>query len=153
MTRRTCGREPEVLRAVNGGRREEMLEHLAQCGSCQQAVTVAELLHTAADLEETPLPDPGRIYWRAQLMQRWALAERATRSIRLVQRIAATAAIGLAVALVAAAWPVLAAAMRLISLPAIDAPGAGIAGATTAGVTLLVVTLVMCWWTASLDDV
>ena len=80
MLHRTCAQQPDILSAVAAGREGEalMAAHLAACPSCrEQAHAISWMRHLAAAPEPShPLPDPGVIWWKAQLLRRWQ-AERA----------------------------------------------------------------------------
>jgi hypothetical protein len=91
MTGAACDRESAVLRALHGALwTDELRDHVAECESCSDLVAVTGFLRdTAAAVDDDPvLPDPGYIWWRAQLAARAADAERATRGIVICQRIA-----------------------------------------------------------------
>ena len=150
MIDRTCGREPEVLRAAPAGWPHELREHAERCPSCQEALWLAEWFGAPSHDADAPLPEPGRIFWRAQLLQRRRLAERATRSIRLVQQITLAAALVVSVAVTAAAWPALAGTARFIVSGGSGGPG--MLPGMVVLLTLLAVTIVLCWWTANAED-
>jgi len=80
MLHRTCAQLPDILSAVAAGREGETLvaAHLAACPSCrEQADAISWMRRLAAAPEPShPLPDPGVIWWKAQLLRRWQ-AERA----------------------------------------------------------------------------
>jgi predicted anti-sigma-YlaC factor YlaD len=75
MLHRTCAQQPDILSAVAAGREGEalMAAHLAACPSCrEQAAAISWMRHLAAAPEPShPLPDPGVIWWKAQLLRRW----------------------------------------------------------------------------------
>jgi hypothetical protein len=151
MIQRTCGREPEILRTARTAWRRDLREHAAGCVSCQEALWLAEQLGgPAQDADEAPLPEPGRIYWRAQLLQRRTLADRATRSIRMVQQISVAAALVVIAAVTVAAWPAVEGAARLIVSGGSSGPR--VLPGMVVLLTLLAVTIVLCWWTANAED-
>jgi hypothetical protein len=150
MMRQICVREPDVIREARMNRRGPAWDHLAACPSCQEAVAVAEML-ASVDEDAVRLPDAGLLYWRAQLRQRRTLAERATSSIRLVQRMAAAAAGVIVLAAGTAAWPLLARVLPAVPAPAAHS-SAGLVAASSIAAGLLAVTLVMCWWTATVVE-
>ena len=151
MIDRTCGREPEILRAARTAWPRALRDHAAGCVSCQEALWLAEQLGgPAPDADEAPLPEPGRLYWRAQLLQRRTLADRATRSIRMVQQITVAAALALIAGVTVAAWPVVEGAARLMASG--GSVGPGTLPGTVVLLTLLAVTIVLCWWTANAED-
>jgi predicted anti-sigma-YlaC factor YlaD len=75
MLHHTCAQQPDILSAVAAGREGEalMAAHLAACPSCrEQAAAISWMRHLAAAPEPShPLPDPGVIWWKAQLLRRW----------------------------------------------------------------------------------
>lgn len=106
-----CEREPEVLREVRAGRwpqaaDEELRHHAASCAVCADAVLVAQCLAREARLErEAPLPHPGLIWWRAEIMARRDAAGRATRPIAIAEWIGIACGLALAFAAVIFEWP------------------------------------------------
>jgi predicted anti-sigma-YlaC factor YlaD len=72
---RTCAQQPDILSAVAAGRERETLvaAHLAACPSCrEQADAICWMRKLAAAPEPShPLPDPGVIWWKTQLLRRW----------------------------------------------------------------------------------
>jgi hypothetical protein len=70
-----CAQQPDVLSALAAGREGAalMAAHLAACPSCrEQADAISWMRHMAAAPEPShPLPDPGVIWWKAQLLRRW----------------------------------------------------------------------------------
>lgn len=105
MTRLTCNREQDVVRALRAGRLSEPVRaHVAGCAACQETSVVAEaLLADAARLaRETALPDPTNVWIKAQILARWHAAERATRPIAAVEWAAVACAVALGA--IALAW-------------------------------------------------
>ena len=79
MTGRTCDKERAVRSMVRSGQDDPALrDHLARCESCRQDAEVAAWMIAFAELPAEParLPDPGLLWWKAQLLRRWQ-AERA----------------------------------------------------------------------------
>jgi hypothetical protein len=75
MLNRTCAQQPDVLSSVAAGREREILvaAHLEACPSCrEQADAICWMRKLAAAPGPShPLPDPGVIWWKAQLLRRW----------------------------------------------------------------------------------
>jgi predicted anti-sigma-YlaC factor YlaD len=75
MLHRTCAQQPDILSAVAAGRKRETLvaAHLAGCPSCREQADAISWMRQLADAPEPshPLPDPGVIWWKAQLLRRW----------------------------------------------------------------------------------
>jgi hypothetical protein len=149
---RACQREAEMLRSIRVGRSADADEHFRTCVACRDAVTIAEFLNPATEPADEELPDPGRIYWRARLLQRRALADRATRPIRWVQQLAYAAVTAVVLALAVTVWRAISPMSRLtpfwISTPA----DSHVAAAVMLGFAMLSVSIVIGWWTAGVDD-
>src|SRR5687768_10766584 len=142
-----CQREAEMLRILRLGTTAEAVEHLQNCAACREAFTIAELFKETTESEGQDLPDPGRIYWRALLLQRRALAERATQPIRWVQRVTLAAVTGLTLAAVVALWRVTD-LVRLTRFWMSTSSESHIASAAMLGFSMLAVSIVIWWWTA-----
>jgi predicted anti-sigma-YlaC factor YlaD len=100
MMSRICEREPEMLEAAARGQArgqarddhqtrstndgDAVVTHLASCASCRDAVAavawMCEMADTSVDAPH-PLPDPGVIWWKAQLLRRWESERRAVAPI------------------------------------------------------------------------
>jgi len=113
MKHKGCENEVRILEALALGVAPEAMEeplrrHIAGCASCAEAVSVYELFQQ--DCEQlsaaAPLPNAGRVWWRATLAARRAAAERALRPIHVAERFALAVGAGALVALLffAAPW-------------------------------------------------
>jgi len=153
----SCPHEAAVLAAVRprpGQRGAETSEplapelsaHLAGCAPCRRAAALSGVLGRLATVDEDPLPDPSRLYWRARVLARLGeqqeAAERATRPLAWAQRAAAVLAAGAATAALAVGWDLVASLLgRLPSVgpaaavdpSALAALAAGLAVALLAG--------------------
>ncbi len=95
MPTRECERESEVVAAARQTSREPdaaLRAHLRTCDSCREAFDVARFMISLAaeteDLAEShPLPEPGQLWWKARLLQRWEDQSRATAPLDLMQRV------------------------------------------------------------------
>ena len=84
MTGRVCDKERAVRDMVRAGQDDPALrDHLARCESCRQDAEVAAWMIAFAELPVEPvrLPDPGMLWWKAQLLQRWDAQRRAAEPI------------------------------------------------------------------------
>ena len=124
-TMRECPQESEALAALLAGSLgADLKRHVAQCPECREVMAVATWLQgVARETDVGPLPEAGRIRWRAQVERRLearrSLAERAARPIRWFER-GAAAAIVIATAGVLRAYgvPTADAALERLSDPA-----------------------------------
>ena len=104
MKNSSCVHEEAVAAAARSGQwTPELQTHRDGCMTCAEVtLVVAAMAADAGELMDLdrPLPDPGVIWFRAQLADRENKLRRATRAIVWVQRatIAAAAAVGLAFA-------------------------------------------------------
>lgn len=90
MAGRTCDKESAVRSMVRSGQDDPALhEHLARCEACRQDAEVAAWMIAFAELPADPakLPDPGMLWWKAQLLQRWDAQRRATEPIETGQQV------------------------------------------------------------------
>ncbi len=74
MFSRICTHERACVAAAEGGAPDPAVQaHLASCPSCREAAAVAQSLAMLATTAGEPhaLPDPGVIWWKAQLLRRW----------------------------------------------------------------------------------
>lgn len=81
MLHRACTEQPDILAATATGRAlpAPLAAHLAACRSCRGQVEAIAFVRQLAEIPTDPshpLPDPGVIWWKAQLLRRWQ-AERA----------------------------------------------------------------------------
>ncbi len=84
-----CAHEKEVARALQSDWTPALRAHAAECPVCSEVALVSGFLQTEAELAraEAVLPDPGRIWRKAQLASRQAAAERALRPIALMEKL------------------------------------------------------------------
>ena len=92
MMFRTCANEKEVTQALKDGHwpdgcTTELRAHVAACTSCGDLVLVTETLQRARceSVKEAPTGSPSLLWWRAQLRQRAAAAERVSRPVTVAQ--------------------------------------------------------------------
>jgi hypothetical protein len=94
MHPRTCERESDVVRAAQrAGEPDAALgAHLRTCAACREAFDVARYMtqlaaETDAMAATRRLPEPGQLWWKARLLQRWDAETRATAPVDLMQRV------------------------------------------------------------------
>lgn len=103
-----CSREPELLDLVRSGGwplacDPELQAHVAACRRCSDLLLVTLALRNArsdAIASAAPLPDPGILWWRAQLRRRSAALEQMNRPLARAQGFALVIAALALVALV-----------------------------------------------------
>ena len=96
-----CQFEAEALGAVLEGRWPDgadpaLRAHAAQCPICAETAAVAGAIGAAREetREQAPIPDAGRVWWRAQLRMRREAARAAGRPITAAQVLAFACAAG-----------------------------------------------------------
>jgi hypothetical protein len=101
--------EDRVLKNViaRGASDQAVTTHLASCGECRDRLLVLE---TLAALSRDPASRPtlsgaGRLWWKAQLLDRWDAERLAARPVDVAERVEVTAAGALGLALVYWQWP------------------------------------------------
>ena len=93
---RPCEREPDVLAAAAGERMPAEIEaHVAGCDRCRDALTVAGFMRRMADTSaaRAQLPDPGTLWWKAQIVRRWEAERRSAAPVESMERVELLAAI------------------------------------------------------------
>lgn len=91
-----CAYEERVARTAQSGDWSPALRaHADQCPMCSEVALVSSFLQAEAELAraEAFLPDPGCIWWKAQLASKSAAAERAVRPIALMEKLAFVCAV------------------------------------------------------------
>lgn len=81
-----CPREQEILATAAGEWSPELAAHARACPLCRDTLLLAEALRV--ELPAPPLPPPGLLYWKAQLLARRECLDKADRPIRLLERAA-----------------------------------------------------------------
>jgi predicted anti-sigma-YlaC factor YlaD len=111
MQPRICERESEVLRAAQDVKEPDaaLAAHLRTCADCREAFDVARYMtRLAADTDAIAatrtLPEPGQLWWKARLLQRWDAASRATAPVDWMQRIEVVGGIIAVVVLLLIFW-------------------------------------------------
>lgn len=108
MGGRTCDHESAVRAMVRFGQDDpELRAHLARCEACRQTSDVTAWMIRFADLpvESVRLPDPGIVWWKAQLVQRWDAQRRATEPIERGQQFQVGVGVAGCVVLFVWLWP------------------------------------------------
>ncbi len=115
MKQSGCENEERILEALGQGCAPEAFEeplrkHVAGCASCAELVSVYELFQNDSEQlrAAAPVPEAGRVWWRATLAARRASAERAMRPILIAEKAALAVGGGVLIALLIFAAPWLA---------------------------------------------
>lgn len=148
-----CEREQEVLDAAATGRWPDRADadlrtHVASCAICADLAEIAPLFVEDRDAawEQADVPSASAVWWRAQLRARRDAAERATRPVVLVQRVAlvyaGVALFGLGVLLGPwiRAWALATAGVAQLLVPSRDALAVLAAAATAHAMPLAALT-------------
>ena len=125
MTRTDCRHEPAVVSAVLSGQWAAFLDrtsgavkydadvaliaHALECEICSEVASITTLMQDEAERSryETHVPAPGQVWWRAAIRARLDSTQAATRPMTWLHGITAAAAIGVLLAVMSAAWPML----------------------------------------------
>jgi hypothetical protein len=134
MTRASCARERDVLRAVAREWREEcdavVATHVASCGRCSEVRAAAELLRAQheRDTQAARVASGAAMWWRLERRVDAERARRAHRTAVLIQAVVLASAAGVAAAVlqIVAPW------LHGPASAAADTWSAAIAGAVTA---------------------
>jgi len=95
LGRRPCEREPDVLAATaRGGVTGDLQAHVAGCETCRDALAVAGWMQQLSDTSDARprLPDPGTLWFKAQVVRRWEAERRSTAPVESMERVELLAA-------------------------------------------------------------
>ena len=129
-----CPREAEVVAFILDGRSvsiddEGLAAHVAGCDTCREVAELTRVMSTDHDTtrREIRVPAAGQVWWRAAVRARLEAVQAATRPLTWSHGIASACAIGLVLALLGFAWPVVRDAGAWIVARALDAAPLGAA--------------------------
>ncbi len=108
MFGRTCEWEAAVLETIRTAREDPAVrDHVATCEACRETAEAAAWMQQFAALPADPLrlPDPGMLWWKAQLLQRWDAQRRAAAPLETGQHVQVGVGLAGCVALLAWLWP------------------------------------------------
>ena len=112
MTRTACVHEPAVVSAVLSNEwpnrcDDALVTHALACDVCRDVASIATLIHDDSERSryEARVPAAGQVWWRAAIRARLDSTQAATRPMTWLHGITAAAAIGVLLAVVSAAWP------------------------------------------------
>ncbi|MBZ5642043.1 MAG: hypothetical protein LAO19_04730 [Acidobacteriia bacterium] len=108
MSQPPCPQEEIILKAARARIWEESLTtHLEACPECRELALASRWMQSLAQDSDRarPLPDPARVWWRAQLSSKQARAERAHEYVEWTELISASALCAALAAWIAWNWP------------------------------------------------
>ncbi|HEV2246773.1 MAG TPA: hypothetical protein VGW37_08970 [Terriglobia bacterium] len=118
MKQQVCEHEARILEALGQGAvpesiQEPLRSHVANCPSCAEIISAYKLFQTDSQYlcASAPVPDAGRVWWRARLAAHRAAASQALRPIMIAERFAMAIGSGALIALLVIAGPWLAGQM------------------------------------------
>ncbi|MGE0865096.1 MAG: hypothetical protein AB7P34_14455 [Vicinamibacterales bacterium] len=113
MNDNECIHEQGVVNAVLSGRwpavDEDLSAHVAHCATCREVADVAVVLradHNQARAD-VHVPVAGQVWWRSAVRARLESAQAATRPMTWLHGVTAAITIGVMLALLGTAWPVM----------------------------------------------
>lgn len=139
-----CIHEPEVVNAVLTGAwphrcDDALVAHAVECETCREVAAISALLRDDAERarHEVHVPAAGQVWWRAAIRSRLESTQAATRPMTWMHGITGAVALGLALAVLTVAWPMVApAAGRMWTLAAAFFPNAESASAVAGSLRL-----------------
>lgn len=107
MKRNRCPEEEKILYSVRSGFWDHSSKaHLIGCADCRETAETAGLLcKLATDERKSPLPDPQKVWWNAQIADRQRITEKALRPLTVANFAAAIILVLLATAALLRSWP------------------------------------------------
>ena len=144
MMGRICDQEPRMLEAASIGTDDAaaVQTHLAACASCREAVEAVRFMRRLVDTsgEAHALPDPGVIWWKAQLLRRWQAERRAAAPIERMHWVELAAGLASLAVFLGWQWSGLAgllAHVNPIRLATASSASASAAGTSSLGLVLM----------------
>lgn len=144
MTRTDCTCEPAVVDAVLSRQwpdqcDEALVAHALACDVCREVASISTLLHDDAERSryEVHVPASGQVWWRAAVRSRLESTHASVRPMTWLHGITAAAALGVLLAMMTAAWPVLMPMLERVWTIAVGYfPRADVASAVASGLRL-----------------
>lgn len=114
MNRSECVHEPLVVEAVVSGRwparaDDALVAHALECEVCGEVAALAALIHDDHERSrfEVHVPAAGQVWWRSAIRARLESTHTAMRPMTWMHAVTAAITIGILLAVLTAAWPVL----------------------------------------------
>jgi hypothetical protein len=141
VSRTECAHEPQVVDAVLSGRwpdrcDDNLVAHARGCDVCREVASLALLMHDDHERSryEVHVPAAGQVWWRAAIRARLESTQTAMRPMTWMHAVTAAVTIGLLLAGLTAAWPMLSPfADRLLTVSLGFIPNAEVAAALASG--------------------
>jgi hypothetical protein len=141
MSRIECAQEPLVVEAVLAGRWPErcddgLVAHARACAVCREVAHLALLMHDDHERAryEVHVPAAGQVWWRAAIRARLESTQTAMRPMTWMHAVTAAITVGLLLAGLTAAWPMLSPlGDRALTLALGFIPNADVASALASG--------------------
>ena len=112
MSRTECAHEPLVVEAVLSGRwpdrcNDDLIAHARACEVCREVATLSLLIHDDHERSryEVHVPAAGQVWWRSAIRARLESTQTAMRPMTWMHALTAAITIGLLLAALTAAWP------------------------------------------------
>lgn len=108
MRGRACEYEGAVRSLARTGSADAAVrDHLTRCETCRQTLAVAGFMLQLADAAAAPprLPDPGMLWWKAQLLQRWDAQRQAAAPLETGQHVQVGVGVAGCAGLLVWLWP------------------------------------------------
>ena len=114
MSRSECVHEPLVVEAVVSGRwpiqaDDALVAHASECDVCSEVAMLASLIHDDHERSrfDAQVPAAGQVWWRSAIRARLESTEVAMRPMTVMHAITAAITIGVLLAAITVAWPLL----------------------------------------------
>jgi hypothetical protein len=114
LSRTECAHEPLVVEAVLSGRwpdrcSDDLIAHARGCEVCREVSQLALLIHDDHERSryEVHVPAAGQIWWRSAIRARLESTQTAMRPMTWMHAVTAAVTIGMVLAALTAAWPLL----------------------------------------------
>lgn len=114
MTGTECVHEPLVVEAVVSGRwparvDEALVAHARECEVCSDVAALASMIHDDHERSrfEVQVPAAGQVWWRSAIRARLESTQSAMRPMSWMHAVTAAVTIGILLAAITVAWPML----------------------------------------------
>lgn len=114
MNRTECTHEPVIVDAVLSGQwpngcDDALAAHARDCGVCGEVAALALLIHDDHERSrfQVQVPAAGQIWWRSAIRARLESTESAMKPLTWMHGVTAAVVIGIMLAVMTAAWPLL----------------------------------------------